>query len=531
VAASGVAGAERIRTAEVVGALCLATDLGMGLPFEHGLQSTLFTARLGERLGADDETLRQAYYACLLFHSACMTDAHVAAEIFGRGLGERHAAAKFGSSAENFGAILRALPSPSSPRPVRVLQVVGRLPKAGRAYKPHMTAMCEVAEMLAGRLGMPDTLAALFAHLTDRWDGKGPLRRAAGTEVPLPLRIAHVARDAALQRMLGGPQRAAEVVRARAGAAFDPEIATLLADGADELLALDPELSVWEGVLACEPAPCMVLEGAEIDRALAAMGDFADLSSPYLSGHSSGVARLAAAGARSCGLDAAMVTQVERAGFVHDLGRVAVHPRIWQKPGPLTPDELEHVRLHPYHAERVLLRSGSLAPLAELAGAHHERLDGSGYHRGTPAAGLSATARLLAAADAYHAMTEPRPHRAAFDPGHAGQVLTEDCRAGLFDADAVAAVLAAAGQPAPQLERPAGLTEREVEVVRLLARGLQTKQVAQQLGVSAKTADRHVQNAYAKLGVSTRAGATMFAMEHGLLAWGELPMAGTSTRS
>ena len=516
---------------EVVGALCLATDLGMGLPFEHGLQSTLFTARLGKRLGADAETLRQAYYACLLFHSACMTDAHVAAQIFGGHLSEQQAPVMFGSPAEAFGGVVRSLPSPSSPLPVRALQVAHRLPKAARAFKPHMTAMCEVAEMLAGRLGLPDSLAGLFAHLTDRWDGKGPLRRAARTEIPLPLRIAHVARDAALQRMLGGPQRAAHVVRERAGAAFDPEIATLLADGADELLALDPEASAWDEVLACEPAPCMVLEGAAIDRALAAMGDFADLSSPYFTGHSSGVAGLAAAGARSCGLDAAIVTRVQRAGFVHDLGRVSLHPRIWHKPGRLTPDEWEQVRLHAYHSERVLLRPASLAPLAQLAGAHHERLDGSGYHRGTAAAGLTAPARLLAAADAYHAMTEPRAHRAPIDPAHARQMLTADCRAGRFDADAVAAVLSAAGQPAPRVERPAGLTEREVEVVRLLARGLQTKQVAQQLGVSAKTADRHVQNAYAKIGVSTRAGATLFAMQRGLLTWGELPIAGASAGS
>jgi len=258
------------------------------------------------------------------------------------------------------------------------------------------------------------------------------------------------------------------------------------------------------------------------------MGDFADLSSPYLTGHSGGVARLAAAAAESCGLDTATATEVKRAGFVHDLGRVSVHPRIWKKPGPLSPDESEQVRLHAYHSERVLLRAPSLVALAPLAGAHHERLDGSGYHRGTAAAGLSAPARLLAAADAYHAMTQPRAHRAAIDPTHAAQMLAADCRAGLFDADAVAAVLAVAGQPAPRVRRPAGLTEREVEVVRLLARGLQTKQVARELGVSAKTADRHVQHAYAKIGVSTRAGATLFAMQHGLLAWGELPIGGPS---
>ena len=189
------------------------------------------------------------------------------------------------------------------------------------------------------------------------------------------------------------------------------------------------------------------------------------------------------------------------------------------------------MRLHPYHTERVLSRSGFLAALAPIAGAHHERLDGSGYHRGATAAALLPAARLLAVADAYHAMIEPRPHREPLAPERAAEALAEEARHGRLDADAVAAVLEAAGQPVTRIERPCGLTEREAEVIGLLARGLQTKQVARALGISAKTADRHIQNAYAKIGVSTRAGAAVFAMEHGLAAWGELPIAHTADRS
>ena len=133
-------------------------------------------------------------------------------------------------------------------------------------------------------------------------------------------------------------------------------------------------------------------------------------------------------------------------------------------------------------------------------------------------------ARLLAAADAFFAMGEPRPHRPALEPERAAEALTAEANAGRLDPDAVTAVIEAAGQRAPRLERPAGLTEREAEVVAMLARGLQTKQVAHELGISVKTADRHVQNAYSKIGVSTRAAATLFAMEHGLVAWGELPI-------
>ena len=135
---------------------------------------------------------------------------------------------------------------------------------------------------------------------------------------------------------------------------------------------------------------------------------------------------------------------------------------------------------------------------------------------------------MLAAADAYHAMREPRPYREPLSPEAAAEELGREAREGKLDADVVTAVIEAAGQRAPRLERPAGLTEREAEVVTLLARGLMTKQVAHELGISAKTADTHVQNAYRKLGVSTRAGATLFAIEQGLIAWADVPRAQAS---
>jgi HD-GYP domain-containing protein (c-di-GMP phosphodiesterase class II) len=261
------------------------------------------------------------------------------------------------------------------------------------------------------------------------------------------------------------------------------------------------------------------------------MGRFADLACPYHSGHSGGVAELAAAAAARCGMDAAGVRTVRRAGLVHDLGRVAVGAGVWGKPGPLSADEWEQVRLHPYRTERVLSRAALLADLAPVACAHHERLDRSGYHRGMSAAELSAPARLLAAADMFHTKCEPRPHRASISPERAAQALAAEAKAGRLDPDAVAAVVESADQPAPRLDRPHGLTDREGHVLVLLARGLQTKQVAKTLGISVKTADRHVQNVYAKIGVSSRAAAIMFAMEHGLLTWGEFPMGDTSGRS
>jgi HD-GYP domain-containing protein (c-di-GMP phosphodiesterase class II) len=514
---------ERVRAAEVIGALCLATDLGMGFPFEHGLHSSLVASRLADRLGVDPATASETYYACLLFHSGCTTDAHVTAEIFGDSLTTHLNPVVYGSRREVLAGLVRALPGPENAAPVRAIQIARRLPRMARTARPHFTALCEVAEMLAEGVGLPSSMQGLLAYLTERWDGKGPLGRAKGEQIPLPMRIVHVAVDATFQRLLRGDEHAARIVRERAGTGFDPEVAACLADNGEEILAIDPE--VWDEVLAREPHPRLTLEGEALERALASMGNFADLISPYLAGHSAGVAELAAAAAKRCRLDTPAEIALRRAALVHDLGRVAIGARTWQKPGPLTADEWEQVRLHPYHTERVLSRSPFLAALAPVACAHHERLNGSGYHRGVAGADLVLPARLLAAADAYHAMTEPRPYREPITPERAAKALADEAGAGRLDPDAVAAVVEAAGQRAPRIERPAGLTEREAEVLGLLARGLQTKHVAHALGISVKTADRHVQNAYRKIGVSTRAAATLFAMEHGLIAWGELPIA------
>lgn len=239
-------GAEQVRAAEVIGALCLATDLGMGFPFEHGLQSTLVATRLADRLGVDPATASQAYYTCLLSHAGCTTDAQVTAELFGGSLTTHLNPVLYGSQREVLTGLLRALREPESPAPVRALQVARGLPRIARVQRPHFTAMCEVAQMLADGVGLPSSIAGLLAHLTERWDGKGPLRRSKGEEIPLPMRIVHVAVDATFQRWLGGVEHAARLASERAGGGLDPEVAACLADDAEAILALDPEASAWD---------------------------------------------------------------------------------------------------------------------------------------------------------------------------------------------------------------------------------------------------------------------------------------------
>jgi HD-GYP domain-containing protein (c-di-GMP phosphodiesterase class II) len=250
------------------------------------------------------------------------------------------------------------------------------------------------------------------------------------------------------------------------------------------------------------------------------VADFADLKSPFTIGHSRGVAALAASAAQQCGMSGGEVAAVRRAALLHDLGRVGVSAGIWNKPGRLTDSEWERVRLHPYYTERILTRSAALAPLGALAALHHERLDGSGYHRQLPPAQLPPSARILAAADVYHALTEPRPHRQAYTPDAAAAVVRREVEAGRLDHESVNAVLSAAGHRVRPVRRewPGGLSEREVEVLRLLARGLSNRQMALVLSISEKTVSHHIQHIYDKLDVSTRPAATLFAMRHGLLS-------------
>jgi HD-GYP domain-containing protein (c-di-GMP phosphodiesterase class II) len=276
--------------------------------------------------------------------------------------------------------------------------------------------------------------------------------------------------------------------------------------------------SAWDMMLAAEPEPVGYLDDSEIDDALAALGAFSELISPYLRVHGAAVSAIAAEAAARLGLAPDEVALVRRAGLVQDVGRVTVPLSVWDQPGPLGPDDWERVRLHAYHSGRVLACTPWLSEIGAVASLHHERCDGSGYHRGSPAAQLPVTARVLAAADAFCAMVKDRPHRAAVDAAAAARQLRAQAAAGCLDPTVVETVLAVgAGAPARRVSGSDALTAREVEVLRLLGRGAANKQIARTLSISAKTVDNHVQRIYAKAGVSTRAAATVWAIRRGLL--------------
>ena len=485
---------------------------------EHSIRRARLSLRLADGIGAAGEDRIATYYTGLLDGVYCHADANEQAMWFGDDIAIK--ADTYEADTESVKGILimlRRLGAGESG--LARLRRIAEFPLHGwaevnRWLDTHSALQAEFAT----RIGLPDSVSDALRHSYERWDGKGVPNGLRGEAVPLAARIVCLADVVEVYNHRGGVEAGREVARERSGGEFDPRLADALREHAAELLQGLDETASWREVIEAEPGLERVVSGEELDVVLEAMGDLVDMKSPHFAGHSRGVAKLAAEAAGVAGMSLAERALLRRAGCVHDLGRLGVSNAIWDKPGPLTAAERERVRLHPYLSDRMLAGIPALGLVRALAARHHERLDASGYPSGLRGTELSPSDRILAAADAYHAMTEPRPYRTALPPETAAAELRADVRAGRLDGDAVNAVLAAAGHRArARRERPGGLTAREVEVLSLLARGHSNKEIANQLFVTPKTVSSHVQHIYAKLGVSSRARATHFATQHGLV--------------
>ncbi|HEX6117406.1 MAG TPA: HD domain-containing phosphohydrolase, partial [Solirubrobacterales bacterium] len=405
------------------------------------------------------------------------------------------------------------------PLPRRARLLAAMMAGGKRRFELMAANLCEGGRLLGERLHLPDEVIRALGQMTARWDGKGVPGGVGGEEISRPLRIVRVAHDLVALAEAGDLPTALAAIERRRGRGYDPEVVDAALAEPESLVAAASVPDAWDRVLDAEPEPVATISAAGLASLARAFGEFVDVKVGFLAGHSARVSELAATAAAGLGCGPAEVAEIRAAGNLHDLGRVAVPNGIWEKPGPLGAGEWERVRLHPYYTERVLERSPALAPLALLAGSHHERLDGSGYHRGSVAGQIPTGARLLAAADAYDAMTHDRPHRGALGAKQVRAELGEAVRDAAMDKRAVDAVLEAAGAAPVDVRQghPAGLSHREVEVLRLLAQGRTNREIAEALVITEKTAGHHVEHIYAKLGDSTRVGAAMFAMRHGLV--------------
>ena len=512
-----------VRMTELVGALSLATDLGLGQPQEHVLRQTILARRLASAAGLPDREQHLAFYVSLLAWVGCIADSHELARWFGDDLRLRAESYQVDKAGLPMMRFMLGHVGAGSP-PLRRLTMIGRfLAEGASEASQSFVTHCQTTGNLASRLGLDPDVRAALTHAFERWDGRGVPAGLTGEQINPVMRVVQIADDAEVFDRLGGPAAAMAMLQSRRGTEFDPGLVDVCCAAAGKIFAGLADLDSWDAAIG-DPGTGLPsigdreLSEPELTTALEAFADYADLKSPARLGHSREVAGLAAEAARHMGLPSDETTLVLHAALVHDLGVIGVPTDVLDKPGRLSPAQWERVRTHPYLTERVLARQPRLAKIGAIAGLHHERLDGSGYPRGLRGVAIPLTARIVAAADVYHATGEDRPYRPRISESERTAVLRAEATAGRLDPDAVAAVLHAAGHRVPRRPAlPAGLSPREVEVLVLVARGLKNKEIARRLSISARTVSSHLEHAYTKIGVTTRGAAAMFVMAHGLL--------------
>ena len=504
--------------AELLAALSVAIDLGLGQPAEHMLRSAMIATRLADRLGLAPAQRDCVYYTTLIMWIGCHADSHEYARWFGDDIAVRHDSYLIDWSGLPYLRFLAGNVGRGQSLAHRLATMATLFVNARGQLSRLIHSHCTSAALLADRIGLGPDVQASLAFTFERHDGGGLPAGAHGDELPVQMRVAQLADMAEVHHRVYGVEGAVAMARSRRGGQFDPKVVDTFVAHADAILAGPPAGDAWTAALRESPDRHHRLDDQGLDALLVAFGDFVDLKCPFTLGHSRAVARLAGDAALIAGVDADAAALTRRAGHVHDLGRIGVSNQIWSKPGPLSAAEFERVRLHPYLTVRILDQVRGLSRLAELAGNHHECLNGSGYPRGLAGTALNLVDRVLAAAVSYQSACEPRPYRDEQKPEAAARRLRERVRAGELDPVAAEAVLHAAGQSAPRPKlRPDGLTPREIEVLRLVARGASNKEIAALLVISEKTARNHVERTYAKIGVSNRIGASMYALRHGLV--------------
>ncbi len=510
-----------LRLGEFVATLALAQDNAFGQPLESQLRSCLLATWMCDAGKFPQNVRETAYWVALLRYIGCTGHAHEVATVFGDEIAIRTATLTHDAAnpaevmRDVFDYATRGRPKEEADQIVQVIQ------QTAMQWAVHNFASgCEVADMLVQRLHFGPDVRDALKYTFERWNGHGFPNQVGGDTIPLPMRIVHLSQDMEAIARLFSHEKALEAVRDRRDRTYDPAVADLfIAHGAgwlDRLDTMDP----WDAVLGLEPQPHQTLEGEALDEALEVAADFIDLKSPWMSGHSRICARVAADAAQLLGFTDADVTAVRRAALVHDYGTTGVPNSIWDKPGSLTRAEFDRVELHPMLTEQMLRRSPALAALNPLASAHHEKCDGSGYHKRIRADAVDPGGCLLAAVEIYVGMTGDRAHRKALSVEAAATELRRLATTGMIDPRTARAVLVAAGHGEPRgrtvtrPKLPGGLTRRESDVLHLAARGLTTQQISERLGISSKTADHHIQHIYRKIGVSTRAAAALWATQH-----------------
>ncbi|MGH2970013.1 MAG: HD-GYP domain-containing protein [Solirubrobacteraceae bacterium] len=438
VVTSSPTGTSAALLSQVLGALSYALDITEGEPPGHAVRTMSIGMRIAEQLGLGDDERSALFYALLLKDAGCSSNASRLSSLFAADDHATKAAMKRVDWSRSGSLALftwRAIEPGGSPLArVRRMHALTREEEVTREV---IGTRCERGAEIARMLELPEPTALAIRALDEHWDGGGHPLGLRGEEIPLLGRILCIAQSVEVFARTIGARGAYGMALKRRGRWFDPALV-------DAMLGFRDDAAFWgpledpraiPPVARWEPRDRVLLaDESRLDRVAEAFARVIDAKSPYTARHSAGVATYASAIAAATGMDAGAQRDLRRAGLLHDIGKLAVSSRILDKPGRLTEEEFAAMREHPRYTLRILERVACFSDLAETAAAHHERLDGTGYHRGLAAFDLSRPARILAVADVFEALTADRPYRAAMPLAQALEIMRAERGSGLCPA-------------------------------------------------------------------------------------------------
>lgn len=445
----------RVPASEVLGALSFALDLTDGQQMGHSMQSCLIGMRMGGALGLPTEQLSHLYYSLILKDAGCSCNSSKLFHLLdGDEISAKETLKGMDWTCSGLPQLRYALRHMATGQPLlRRLQHILRVARQPPLSQALYALRCERGASIARRIGFSIEVAQAIASLDEHWDGCGYPMRLAGKDIPLLSRIMNLSQTLAVFWCSGGQDAAMTVMKQRVRRWFDPEIvqAARSLHKCGELFRGLDDKDLVTAVAAVEPAGIELSFNEDgIDRICDAFAELIDTKSPFTFQHSAGVAKAAVGMAHHMGCSQASVTLLRRVGLLHDIGKLSISNSILEKPGKLDAAEWQVVRKHPEYSQQILQRVPGFTRLSQVAGSHHERLDGKGYYRGLSAADLDMEARILAVADVYDALAAERPYRKAMPRDDVLSVLQKDCPHSL-DADCVHAL---SEVPEEQLQLP-----------------------------------------------------------------------------
>lgn len=413
--------------ASILAALSRALDLVEGQPQGHATRTGFIALHLGEALGLDESSLEDLYFASLLKDSGCSNNSARIHKMFG---GDEHLAkraVKFVDWSSTTESLKFAWQQTESGRSLgaKLRRMASNLGPPAKVMNDVTMARCTRGATIAKMLEFNPEVAEAILYLDEHWDGKGAPYGKKGTDIPILSRILCFAQTFEVFLFAYGLDEARAMSLARRDKWFDPDIVN-----ASQVFTERPEilehLNDAESVYFKLPQLVRAAASSDLDGICEAFAMIIDAKSSFTSEHSTRVMTYSVAVAEQFGFDHLQLTELRRAALLHDIGKLGVPTGILEKPGKLEQEEFERIKLHPQFGEEILGRIPGFEPMAKIASAHHERLDGKGYWRGLTEAELSLDVRIVTACDVFDALTARRPYRDAMPVAQALGIMNKD---------------------------------------------------------------------------------------------------------